>query len=148
MTLQIVVDCVAPAELAAFWALALRYDLKPPPDGFASWHSWYRSIGVPDEELAGEPDAPDRLVDPAGVGPQFWFQKVPEPKTVKNRLHLDLSVSGGRTEPLLKRRAQVEEEVDRLKAAGATVFRVLDYPGIDHFAIVMQDPEGNEFCVC
>ncbi|MEV0718330.1 VOC family protein [Asanoa sp. NPDC050611] len=147
-SMQIVIDCAEPAALAEFWAEALHYDLAPPPAGFASWHAFYRSVGVPDSELAGQPDAPDRLLDPAGVGPPVWFQQVPEPKAVKNRLHLDLRVSGGRWLPLAERRARVEAESARLRAAGARTFRVLDDPGYDHFAIVMQDPEGNEFCVC
>jgi hypothetical protein len=146
--MQITIDCSAPTELATFWATALHYDLAPPPPGFASWHGWYRSVGVPEEELAGQPDTSDRLVDPAGVGPKFWFQKVPESKTVKNRLHLDLDVSGGRSRPLPERRAAVEAEVARLRAAGAQVFHVLDDAANGHFAVVMQDPEGNEFCVC
>ncbi|WP_239091298.1 VOC family protein [Asanoa iriomotensis] len=146
--MQITIDCAAPTELAAFWATALRYDLAPPPAGFASWHGWYSSVGVPEEELAGLPDAPDRLVDPAGVGPRFWFQRVPEPKTVKNRLHLDLDVSGGRSVPLATRRAQVEAEAARLCTAGATIFRTMDDAPNNYFAIVMQDPEGNEFCIC
>ena len=103
---------------------------------------------MPDEELAGEPDAPDRLVDPAGVGPKFWFQKVPEAKTVKNRLHLDLTVSGGRSAPPARgRRAAVEAEVARLSAAGASAVRVVDDP-VSYFVVPMHDPEGNEFCVC
>ncbi|HTF06872.1 MAG TPA: VOC family protein [Asanoa sp.] len=71
-----------------------------------------------------------------------------EPKTVKNRLHLDLTVSGGRAQPLAERRAVIEAEVHRLEAAGAHVFRLLDDPANDYFAVVMDDPEGNEFCVC
>jgi hypothetical protein len=147
MTMQITIDCASPTELAVFWATALHYDLAPPPEGFTSWHAWYRSVGVPEEELTG-PDVPDRLVDPAGVGPRFWFQQVPEAKTVKNRLHLDLTVSGGRAQPLAERRAVIEAEVRRLEAAGAHVFRQHDDPENDYFAVVMQDPEGNEFCVC
>ncbi|MDG4820433.1 VOC family protein [Asanoa sp. WMMD1127] len=146
--MQITIDCAEPTALARFWATALHYDPAPPPSGFASWHAWYRSVGVPEEELAGQPDEPDRIVDPAGVGPKFWFQRVPEPKTVKNRVHLDLDVSKGRGQPLEERRAVVESEVERLRAAGASVFRVLDDPANSYFAVVLQDPEGNEFCVC
>jgi hypothetical protein len=145
--LHITIDCADPVALAGFWATALHYDLAPPPEGFASWHAWYRSVGVPEEELTG-PDAPDRLVDPAGVGPGFWFQPVPEAKTVKNRLHLDLKVSGGRAQPLAERRRVIEAEVSRLESAGAHVFRLLDDAANDYFAVVMHDPEGNEFCVC
>ena len=77
----------------------------------------------------------------------MWFQPVPEPKVVKNRVHLDLDVGGGRGTPLEERRRRVEAEADRLVAAGATVFRVLSEDGVDHYAVVMQDPEGNEFCL-
>jgi hypothetical protein len=72
---------------------------------------------------------------------------VPEGKAVKNRLHLDLKVSGGRSQPLATRKARVELKVAELVAAGATVFRVGDRPDQDHYSVVMQDLEGNEFCV-
>jgi hypothetical protein len=72
---------------------------------------------------------------------------VPEGKVVKNRLHLDLDVGGGRGAPLAVRRERVDAEADRLVAAGATRFRVLSEEAVDHYAVVMQDPEGNEFCL-
>jgi len=65
----------------------------------------------------------------------------------KNRLHLDLDASGGRVNPLPVRRERVDAKVGRLVEAGATVQRVLAEPGLDHYAVVLQDPEGNEFCV-
>ncbi|MFC9491219.1 VOC family protein, partial [Streptomyces hydrogenans] len=107
------------------------------------------AIGVPEEELGdGAGDLPESLVDPAGVGPRVWFQQVPEPKTGKNRLHLDLKVGGGRAVPLAVRRARVDGEVARLTAIGATVLYAMDEPdGMDYYAVVLQDPEGNEFCV-
>jgi hypothetical protein len=145
--MQVTIDCAEPTNLARFWATALGYELAQPPDGHPSWHAWYRNMGVPDDELAGFPDEPDRLVDPAGVGPTFWFQPVPEGKVVKNRVHLDLRASGGRSQPVAVRRQKVDAEVERLVAAGASVFRVLDEEGVDHYGVVMQDPEGNEFCV-
>jgi Glyoxalase-like domain len=144
---QVTIDCAEPTVLARFWATALDYELQPPPDGHTSWHAWYRSVGVPAEELAGFPDEPDRVVDPAGIGPKMWFQAVPEGKVVKNRVHLDLEASGGRSEPIEIRRRKVDTEVERLVAAGASVFRVLDEDGIDHYGVVLRDPEGNEFCV-
>jgi hypothetical protein len=67
---------------------------------------------------------------PGWGGPTMWFQRVPEPKTAKNRLHLDLRAPAG-----------VDEEVARLAALGATVVS----KGDD--LTVMRDPEGNEFCV-
>jgi hypothetical protein len=64
---------------------------------------------------------------------------------VKNRVHLDLGVSGGRTVPVEIRKERVEAEAGRLIGAGATRQRVLE--GASSYAVVMQDPEGNEFCV-
>jgi hypothetical protein len=66
---------------------------------------------------------------------------------VKNRLHLDLRRGGGRTVPLAQRRDRVLAEEARLVEAGATRLRVLDPEGMDHFAVVLADPEGNEFCI-
>ncbi|MBB1255807.1 VOC family protein [Streptomyces alkaliterrae] len=146
--LQVTVDCADPTRLVAFWAEALGYVPAPPPDGFPDWRSYYRRIGVPDEELPEEADVTDSVVDPAGVGPRLWFQQVPEPKAGKNRLHLDLRVTAGRAVPLAERRRQVDAEVARLRDAGARLLHVLDTEGVDHYAVVMQDPEGNEFCVC
>ena len=60
-------------------------------------------------------------------------------------MHLDLAVSGGRTEAMDVRRERVDAETERLVAAGATVVRVLEAPG--HYAKSMLDPEGNEFCL-
>jgi hypothetical protein len=87
------------------------------------------------------------LVDPDGVGPRLFFQEVPEGKVVKNRIHLDLQVGGGRAVPLATRRQRVDAEAERLGGAGATKLRVFDEPGVDHYFVVMQDPEGNEFCL-
>jgi len=142
---QVTIDCNDPDRLVHFWADALGYSVQPPPDGFETWAGFYRSIGIPEEEL--EDIGPDRLVDPDGKGPRFWFQKVPESKVVKNRLHLDLFVSGGRQTSVEERRASVDAEAERLVTAGATSLRVLYEEGIDHYAVVMQDPEGNEFCL-
>jgi hypothetical protein len=84
-------------------------------------------------------------VDPDGVGPRLFFQRVPEPKTAKNRVHLDLSVSGGPGTPMEERRANVAAAVERAVAAGAT--RVKDYDEAGQHWVVLQDPEGNEFCL-
>jgi hypothetical protein len=73
----------------------------------------------------------DRIIDPAGHGPRIWFQVVPEGKTVKNRLHLDIGVSGGRSVPIEVRRQRVDAEAARLAAAGATIVRSLQEEGLD-----------------
>ena len=86
------------------------------------------------------------IVDPDGKGPRIYFQHVPEGKNAKNRLHMDLNVSGGRAVPLDDRKGRVEAEVARLKSLGATDER----GGIERdgeYWVRMNDPEGNEFCV-
>src|SRR6266508_2736130 len=100
------------------------------PAGFDDWRSYFRSIGVPEEELHGATDV--YLVDPDGVGPQLFFQQVPEGKVVKNRIHLDLQVGGGREVPLETRRRRVNAEADRLVGLGATRLRVSDAEVVDH----------------
>jgi Glyoxalase-like domain len=142
---QIVIDCTDPRVMVEFWATALAYKPEPPPEGFDGWNAFWRSVGVPADELDADSDLGDSVVDPAGSGPRVWFQKVPETKTIKNRLHFDIAASGGRGLPLSERKELVLAEVDRLTAAGATVVRVLEKEGLDHFAVAMNDPEGNEF---
>jgi len=139
---QLVIDCAEPEPLARFWAEALHYVLAPAPTGFDNWDDFYRSIGVPEDEL-GIGD--DRIVDPRGEGPQIWFQVVPERKSIKNRLHIDVRASAGRDAPLDARREQVEAEAARLVSLGATRLRTNSQDGLDHYAVAMADPEGNEF---
>jgi hypothetical protein len=137
------IDCESPAVLAAFWALALGYVEASPPKGFESWQDWFTRLGVPQDEW----DDSAAIEDPDGLRPRISFLKVPESKAVKNRMHLDVQVGGGRAEPLETRWARVTAAVARLTAAGATVVRedTLDDGRPDH--VVMADPEGNEFCV-
>jgi hypothetical protein len=139
---QVVVDCADPERLARFWAEALGYVLEPIPDGFASWDDYWRSVGVPEDELGIDADS---IIDPEGSGPRLWFQIVPEAKTVKNRLHFDVHASGSRAAPMPARRQRVDAEAARLAGLGATMVRALEAPGLDHYAVAMQDPEGNEF---
>jgi len=143
---QLTIDCADPDAQVRFWAVALGYVPKPPPDGFDSWRAWYESVGVPAEEL-GDGDCTDRLVDPDGKGPDIWFQQVPEGKAGKNRLHLDVFVGGGRTVPFPTRRERVNAKAAELLAAGASTYGVSDDPESGHYGVLMRDPEGNEFCV-
>ncbi len=110
-------DCANPRGLATFWATALSYEIYAP------------------NESAGEV----LLHDPTGAGPPLGFMKVPESKVVKNRVHLDLRPD-----------SSLEVEVERLTVAGARPLRTLQDPEsfVDPVRwTVMQDPEGNEFCV-
>lgn len=139
---QLVIDCVDPDRQARFWAAALGYELAPPPAGFATWREYYRALGLPDEELT---DGVDRISDPQGGGPAIWFQVVDVAKNGKNRLHIDVRASGDRSDPIETRKKRVDAEADRLVGLGATRTCVLYQDGVDHYAVGMRDPEGNEF---
>lgn len=141
---QITIDCQDPARMCEFWAAALGYVVEPPPEGFATWEAYYKSMGLPDEELGTSPDC---LIDPTGRGPRIWFQVVDEPKpeAVKNRLHFDLHAGGGRSNSLAVRRNRVDAEASRLTSLGAKQIDVYSVEGVDHYAVAMLDPEGNEF---
>jgi hypothetical protein len=141
---QVTFDCAEPGRMTRFWASVLGYEVEKPPAGFATWTDYWRGIGVPEDEL-GDGDHSDSIVDPAGAGPRIWFQQVPERKQIKNRLHLDVKVSGGRSVPIETRRQRVDAEAERLVGLGATIVRVLFQEGLDHYAVALQDPEGNEF---
>jgi hypothetical protein len=140
-SVQVVFDCADPPVLASFWAKALGYQLQGPPEPTAAWEDWLREHEIPEERRS---DA-SAIADPQERGPRIYFQRVPEPKTVKNRVHLDLNVSGGAGVPLIQRRTKVDSEAERLAAAGATFVRAQTRHGEYH--ITMLDPEGNEFDV-
>ena len=144
---QLAIDCASPQTLIRFWTKALGYVIQPPPAPHEGWNAFWRSIGVPEAELNEESDLGDSIVDPEGKGPRIWFQVVPEEKAIKNRWHIDITASGGRDFPLETRRSRVLAAVEELTNAGATVRQVLEQEGLDHFAVAMADPEGNEFDV-
>ncbi|MEU6928509.1 VOC family protein [Streptomyces sp. NPDC046374] len=143
---KLVVDCADPHAQAAFWAAALAYREEDhsvliatlldagavPPEatltvrGRAAWR---------DLAAVRHPDDPHDPASDTGLGRRILFQRVPEPKTVKNRLHMDLH-------PEADDRAA---EVARLTALGASTVRDVAEPGGSW--VVMSDPEGNEFCV-
>jgi len=134
---QVTFDAADPGALAAFWAEVLGYIMQPPPDGYASWDDWARDLEIPE-------DAASAIVDPGGNGPRIFFQRVPEGKTVKNRVHLDVRAAPGLDDDARKQR--LRDECERLIGLGATRLYEIDEPG--QFWITMADPEGNEFCVC
>ena len=139
--IQVVFDCAEPARLAAFWAAALGYELQSPPEGFDTWQDTLRAWGVPEEEW----NSRSAIVDPEGTGPRIFFQRVPEPKTVKNRVHLDVNAAGPHGVAAEDRARRVDAEVDRLVGLGASVLHTMEQMG--ERLVVMRDPEGNEFCV-
>ncbi|MFI6330328.1 VOC family protein [Micromonospora chersina] len=141
-TVQITFDCADPAALAAFWATTLGYRLQDPPGGFASWEEALDAMGVPPERRN---DA-SAVVDPAGTGPRLFFQRVPEGKQVKNRVHLDVRAAPGLSGDA--RMAALEAEAERLVSHGATrLERHEPAPPLGAGHLIMADPEGNEFCL-
>ena len=126
---QLTFDANDPPALATFWALALDYVEQPPPPGFDSWEAFAAAHDMPAESM-GDYGA---VVDPDGVGPRLLFLKVPEAKTAKNRLHMDIHVQDR------------EAHVAKLVEAGGTLIDHRLELGVDW--TVMEDPEGNVFCV-
>ena len=138
---QITLDCADPAALAGFWAAALDYVVQPPPEGYATWEDALDAWGVPEEHRNDR----SAVVDPQGAGPRLFFQRVPEGKVAKNRLHLDVRAAPGLGGG--DRMAALEEEATRLVARGAIRLLRVEPDRMDAGHIVMQDPEGNEFCL-
>jgi len=139
---QVTFDCGDPAALAEFWAEVLDYRLQSPPPGFDSWDAALEAMNIPPERRN---DA-SALVGSDGAGPRVFFQRVPEGKTAKNRVHLDVRAVPGLTGE--ERMAALEKESARLVALGASrVQRFEPDPPLGTGHIVMTDPEGNEFCL-
>jgi hypothetical protein len=136
---QVTFDASDPARLGRFWAEVLGYVEQPPPEGFATFGEYLDAIGWP----ADQRDAFFAIVDPDRRGPRLYFQRVPEGKTAKNRVHLDVNVGaelGGE-----ERRAAVRKRAGDLLELGATELRESTENG--EYWIVLQDLEGNEFCL-
>jgi hypothetical protein len=136
---QVTFDCADPERVARFWCEVLGYVVPPPPAGFADWADFDRSLPA---ERQGSAFA---CVDPTGVGPRLYFQRVPEGKVVKNRVHLDVRAGTGLVGE--ERLAALEAECTRLVSLGAVRVQLLVADDIDESCITMQDIEGNEFCL-
>ena len=140
-TVQITFDAADPAALSAFWQAVLGYVEEPPPGDHESWPAALAAWGVPESER----NSRSACVDPDGVGPRLFFQRVPEGKTAKNRVHLDVRAAPGLAGE--ERMAALETRCDELEALGATRLKRFEPGPLDAGFIVMQDPEGNEFCL-
>jgi hypothetical protein len=113
---QVTFDCAEPERVARFWSEVLGYEQQGPV-----------------------------CVDPSGVGPRLYFQRVPEGKVVKNRVHLDVRVGTGLVGE--ERLEALEAECARLLPMGASRVRLLTADDENESCLVMQDVEGNEFCL-
>jgi len=136
---QVTFDCAEPVRVGRFWCDVLGYVPPSPPEGFATWEDFDRS--QPPEEQGSWFGA----TDPTGVGPRLYFQRVPEGKVVKNRLHLDVRVGTGLVGE--ERVAALEAECARLVPLGATRVRLMLADEENESCLVMRDVEGNEFCL-
>ena len=148
--IQVTFDARDPRALSTFRGAVLGYVHPAPPgveltagaDPLAAWEEFLERVGVPPAER----NAKAALEDPTGHGPRLFFQQVPEAKMIKNRVHLDVRVA-----PSLRgdeRMAALEAECARLLPLGAARVRRVDpAPPMESGFIVMQDPEGNEFCL-
>ena len=136
---QVTFDCADPERVARFWCEVLGYVVPPPPEGFATWDDYSRSLPPEDR------DSWFACTDPSGAGPRLFFQRVPEGKVVKNRVHLDVRAGTGLVGE--ERLAVLEAEGARLEALGAARVRLLRADGFNESCLVMQDVEGNEFCL-
>jgi hypothetical protein len=121
---QVTFDCADPERVARFWCEVLGYVVPPSAEGQGTWCA---------------------AVDPSGERPRFYFQRVPEGKVAKNRMHLDVRAGSGLVGD--ERLATLEAERDRLVALGAECVRVMVADEENESCIVMQDVEGNEFCL-
>ncbi|MFF2508886.1 VOC family protein [Streptomyces sp. NPDC058067] len=143
---KLVFDAADPQAQAAFWAEALGYEVEDN----STLISHLLGLGAAPEEATTEfrghlawrdlmavrhPDDPVEERSGMGLGRRILFQRVPEPKTVKNRLHIDLHAGGDRR----------DAEVARLEGLGASVIHRVKEPSGEW--AVMADPEGNEFDV-
>jgi hypothetical protein len=135
---QVTIDCSAPHELADWWAEALGWQVEEQDPAFI--RRMVESGAASDDDTTEHRGAlvwkvGAAITSPDPGRPRVLFQLVPEPKTVKNRVHLDVRVGADRQ----------EAEVDRLKEHGATeLWRAAQGP---YAWVTLADPEGNEFCV-
>jgi catechol 2,3-dioxygenase-like lactoylglutathione lyase family enzyme len=134
---QVAFDCQDPHATCRFWAEALGYEIVRDPDMIRDMLA--KGVATDDDVLTLDGELVwrdgDACFDPEGTRPRMFFQRVPEPRVAKNRVHLDLRVP----------EADRPAEIERLTGLGAR--RVGEGQQGPHSWIVMTDPEGNEFCV-
>jgi Glyoxalase-like domain len=136
---QVAIDCADPHVLAGWWAEAIGWDVEPQDEAFikrmiAEGHATDDDTRTYDGKLVWKTGAAIRHPD-GGPRDRILFQSVPEPKTVKNRVHLDIRVG----------QENIDTERDRLTGIGATYVR--DGHEGPHRWYVLLDPQGNELCI-
>ena len=134
---QITFDAHDAHALASWWAALLGYEMEDHHDLVAG----LLEQGIVSEEEVSRIDGRLGFAgvatarDPEGIAPRFFVQEVPEDKVAKNRVHLDIPIGD----------EELDAAVERVVGTGATLVEIREHPG-ERWA-VMQDPEGNEFCL-
>ncbi|WP_328303330.1 VOC family protein [Streptomyces sp. NBC_00435] len=136
--IQITFDCAEPERVARFWRQVLGHVVPSPPAGFATWGEFDRAL--PDHQGSAY-----AFIEPAGEVPRLFFQRVPEGKVVKNRVHIDVRAGTGLVGE--ERVSVLEAECARLVALGGVRVRLLPADEENESCLLMQDIEGNEFCL-
>lgn len=131
----VTIDCRNPSELASFWCQLLGFVEEPPPSGFQDWAEYDLAHGI-SVEVA---ESGCTIIDPDGVSPRIYFQRVPEQKGGKNRVHLDIVASARHSWD------EVVAAANRAVTAGGRIIR--ESTSADDRFIVLADPEDNEFCL-
>ncbi|MEL6891563.1 MAG: VOC family protein [Actinomycetota bacterium] len=141
---QVAIDCTAPHDLADWWAETLRWQVEPQDEGFIrsmieQGHATDADTITHNGRLVWREACAIHPVEGSGPdGPRLLFQSVPEPKSVKNRVHLDLRPAPSDDLDLDAVRAGVEARGAKRIGAGRQG---------PHDWVVFADPEGNEFCL-
>jgi len=131
---QVTFDCAEPERVARFWCEVLGYVVPSSPEG-----------STPGDDVDRAQPSHFACVDPTGVGPRLFFQRVPEGKVVKNRVHLDVRVGTGLVGE--ERLAALLAEEARLLPLGATRVLLQEADDENESCLTLQDVEGNEFCL-
>ena len=148
--IQVTFDAHDPRSLGLFWREVLDYAVAPPPGSTIgdpietadAWLAFLTRAGIPEEQHSSA----FAIIDPADRGPRVFFQRVPEDKQAKNRVHLDVRAAPGLEGD--ERMSALEVECERLVALGAARLGRVEPDGLMSAGhIVMRDPEGNEFCL-
>lgn len=134
---QVAIDCADPHALVRFWSAVTGYEIEDHSAGVAQMIEAGYATRDDATEIDGKLQWATAAAcrDPQGTGPRLLFQQVPEPKSVKDRIHLDLHFAAG----------ERDEQVERALALGAT--KLWEASQGPHSWVTLADPEGNEFCV-
>ncbi|WP_054951828.1 VOC family protein [Flaviflexus massiliensis] len=141
MRVQVTFDAHNPRALAVFWAVALHYKLEDPSTRYETWEAYWEETGALEDPWLNSA----AIVPKDGQGVRIRFQKVSEAKAAKNRMNFDVEVAPGLEGE--KRMAVLEAKSDELSDYGATRIKRTEATDTRPGFLIMEDPEGNVFCL-